>query len=91
MGPFVTKIGAFSSMVFFSSPFLHITNSKVQAYLVQFPKDFFLPKSNQKCPIVVTPTHHKPRTNKNKTNLGHAMLKTKLAIEHLLQLKKQQI
>jgi len=89
MGPFVIKIGAFSSMVF-SSPILHITTSKVQVYLIQLPKDFFLPKSNQKRLTITIPTHHKPRTNKNKTNPFHAMLKTKLVTKHLLQLEKQQ-
>jgi hypothetical protein len=54
------------------------------------PKGFLLPKSNQERPTVATPTHQKPKTNKNKTNLGHAMLKTKLATQHLLQLEKQQ-
>jgi hypothetical protein len=64
MGHFVTKIGAFSLMVFFSSPFLHITNSKVYVYLVQLPKDFFLPKSNQKCPTIAIATHHNQEQTK---------------------------
>lgn len=90
MGPLWQKLGPFPQWFFFSSPLLHITNCKVQAYLVQLWKDLFLPKSNQKHPIVATPTHHKLRTNKNKTNLGYAMLKTKLVTKHLLQLEKQQ-
>jgi hypothetical protein len=44
----------------------------------------------QKHPTIATHTHHKPRTNKNKTNPSHVMLKIKLFTKHLLQLKKQQ-